>query len=249
MKKKLLTTVTTILFVTLINGCIKDTNHEVLRGKLNKTPNNPTRHLTIPKEKTIVDNTKELYDSLNLTGKLSYKIFKMAMLGLETINPPKKNYLAIVDFTQDSSKKRFFMIDLVNKVLVYNDLVAHGRNSGEKETEVFSNSENSHMSSLGFYITNETYYGSNGYSLRLDGLDSGLNDNARKRDIVLHGAPYVSESLVEETGKIGRSWGCPAVPLKIYRDVIDKLKGGNLLFHYAKEYDKESTVLKGISYN
>ena len=249
MKKKLLITAITLAIIILINGCINKDTSKNLKKEVVKTTNNPSHNLTKATEKKVTDKTKELYDSLNLEGKLTYKIFKIAMLGLESINPPKKEYIAIVDFTKDSSEKRFFMIDLVNKKVLYNDLVAHGRNSGEKVTKKFSNTEDSHMSSLGFYVTNETYYGSNGYSLRLEGLDPGLNDNARKRAIVLHGAPYVSTENIEETGKIGRSWGCPAVPMAIYRDVIDKLKGGNLLFHYAKDYEKKTTLLKEINPN
>ena len=184
-----------------------------------------------------------MYEKLKLENKLDYKIFKLAMNGLEIINPPLKNYLAIVDFTKDSTKKRFFLIDLVNENLVYYELVAHGKNTGGVSSRNFSNEINSLKSSLGFYLTAEPYYGSNGYSLRLDGLDKGLNDNARERAIVLHGAPYVSESHIAQTGRLGRSWGCPAVKDEIAKDIINKLKGGNLLFHYAKGYEEKSSVL------
>lgn len=198
------------------------------------------------KEETVkkIDKTKALYERLSLENKLDYRIFKMAINGLEIINPPLRNYLAIVDFTKDSTKKRFFLIDLVNETLVYHDFVAHGRNTGDKEARNFSNIQDSNKSSLGFYLTAESYYGSNGYSLRLDGLDKGLNDRARQRAIVLHGAPYVSEKFIAQTGRLGRSLGCPAVSPKITRDVINRLKGGNLIFHYAKGYENESYILK-----
>lgn len=265
MKKKLLITLTTIFIILLINGCIEEKNKELIKENIpkienksknepknkskNKSDNKPENNNKIvktTKKKTEKDKIKELYYKLGLNGKLQYKIFQMAMKGLEILNPTKRNYLAIVDFTQDSSKKRFFMIDLINETIIYNDLVAHGMNSGETKAKYFSNDDNSHKSSLGFYSTAETYYGSNGYSLRLEGLDPGLNDNARIRDIVLHGASYVNENNISKTGRIGRSWGCPAVSPKINKDVIDKLKGGNILFQYAKEYDKKTSVLKGI---
>lgn len=188
-------------------------------------------------------NILKLYQELGLENKLQYNIFATALKGMEIIAPPQKEYLTIIDFTQDSSKRRFFLLDLEKKEIIYNDFVAHGMKSGEKEAEYFSNEENSHQSSLGFYLTAETYYGSNGYSLRLDGLDKGLNDNARKRDIVMHGASYVSERSIEETGRIGRSWGCPALRPDITNEVIDKIQGGNLVFVYAKGYEEKSNII------
>jgi hypothetical protein len=115
---------------------------------------------------------------------------------------------------------------------MFQELVAHGRNTGEGLAERFSNVEGSKMSSIGLYKTAETYYGSNGYSLRLRGLDPGFNDNALSRAIVMHGAPYVSQAIADRLGRLGRSWGCPAVRQEVARTVIDTLKGGALLFAY-----------------
>jgi hypothetical protein len=115
---------------------------------------------------------------------------------------------------------------------MFQELVAHGRNTGEARSERFSNSEGSHMSSIGLFKTLQPYYGSNGYSLRLSGLDPGFNDNALSRAIVMHGAPYVSTQIAERLGRLGRSWGCPAVRPEVARMVIDTLKGGALLFAY-----------------
>lgn len=235
----------------LTSGCIRVNHQKNLKKEIISTVANKNLPTTNPTGTSIVltettkptDRTRALYEKLKLNKKLDYRIFKLAMNGLEIINPPLKNYLAIVDFTKDSTKKRFFLIDLVNEKLVYYELVAHGRNSGEVSTKSFSNEVDSHKSSLGFYVTAESYFGSNGYSLRLDGLDKGLNDRARERAIVLHGAPYVSESYISETGRLGRSWGCPAVKDEIAKDIIDKLKGGNLLFQYAKGYEEKSSVL------
>ncbi len=250
-QKKSVIILTSLTLFLLTSGCIK-VNHErnlkktIYSTPINKDISSPTStgSSIIPVEaKKNTDKTKALYEKLKLENKLDYKIFKLAMNGLEIINPPLKNYLAIVDFTKDSTKNRFFLIDLVNENLVYYELVAHGKNTGGVSSRDFSNEINSLKSSLGFYLTAEPYYGSNGYSLRLDGLDKGLNDNARERAIVLHGAPYVSESQIAQTGRLGRSWGCPAVKDEIAKDIINKLKGGNLLFHYAKGYEEKSTVL------
>lgn len=231
--------VVVIFVMLLVNGCIEGERENFIRKSRNET-------LIVKKEKKAEDMpVKKLYEALELKGKLQYKIFQMAMKGFDTVSRPQKKYIAIIDFTQDSTKKRFFLIDIHNKEIVYNDLVAHGMNTGEKKARYFSNEEDSHMSSLGFYVTGEDYYGSKGYSLRLDGLDKGLNDNARKRAIVIHGASYVSELSIKEKNRIGRSWGCPALRPEINKDVIDKLKGGNLLFIYANNYEEKSTVLNG----
>jgi hypothetical protein len=141
-------------------------------------------------------------------------------------------HLAVIDYSLPSTQPRLWVFDIARGRLLFQELVAHGRNTGERLAERFSNVEGSKMSSLGLFRTAETYYGSNGYSLRLHGLDAGFNDNALSRAIVMHGAPYVSEAIAERVGRIGRSWGCPAVRQEVARTVIDTLKGGALLFAY-----------------
>jgi hypothetical protein len=141
-------------------------------------------------------------------------------------------HLAVIDYSLPSTKPRLWVFDLVRGRLMFQELVAHGRNTGEARSERFSNTEGSHMSSIGLYKTLQPYYGSNGYSLRLSGLDPGFNDNALSRAIVMHGAPYVSAAIAERLGRLGRSWGCPAVRPEVARTVIDTLKGGALLFAY-----------------
>jgi hypothetical protein len=142
------------------------------------------------------------------------------------------NHLAVIDYSLPSTQPRLWVFDVARGRLMFQELVAHGRNTGEGRAERFSNIEGSKMSSIGLYQTAETYYGSNGYSLRLRGLDPGFNDNALSRAIVMHGAPYVSQSIAERLGRLGRSWGCPAVRQEVARTVIDTLKGGALLFAY-----------------
>jgi hypothetical protein len=155
-------------------------------------------------------------------------------------------HLAVIDYSLPSTKPRLWVFDVAQGRLLFQELVAHGRNTGEKLAERFSNVEGSKMSSLGLFQTTETYYGSNGYSLRLRGLDSGFNDNALARAIVMHGAPYVSEAIAERVGRIGRSWGCPAVRQEVARTVIDTLKGGALIFAYYPDHKwlKESPMLR-----
>jgi hypothetical protein len=116
--------------------------------------------------------------------------------------------------------------------LVYEELVAHGQGSGGNLPTLFSNEADTHRTSLGLFVTGDTYVGKNGYSLRLDGLDRGFNDRARDRAIVMHGAPYVSEQFAREQGRLGRSWGCPAVSEAVARNLIDRVKGGGLVFAY-----------------
>lgn len=154
-------------------------------------------------------------------------------------------HLAVIDYSLPSTTPRLWIFDVTQGRLLHQELVAHGRNTGERVAERFSNVEGSKMSSLGLFQTAETYYGSNGYSLRLHGLDRGFNDNALARAIVMHGAPYVSEAIAERMGRLGRSWGCPAVRQEVARTVIDTLQGGALLFAYYPDgkWLKESPLL------
>lgn len=143
-----------------------------------------------------------------------------------------KDILTIIDFTQSSTEKRMWVIDMINNEIIFQTVVSHGRNSGLEYATDFSNKPESFKSSLGFYKTAETYYGANGYSLRLDGLEQGINDNARSRAIVIHGADYANEKLANKQGYLGRSYGCPALPLENYKEIIDYIKDDSCLFIY-----------------
>jgi hypothetical protein len=155
-------------------------------------------------------------------------------------------HLAVIDYSLPSTEPRLWVFDVARGKLLFQELVAHGRNTGEHIAERFSNVEGSKMSSLGLFQATDTYYGSNGYSLRLRGLDAGFNDNALVRAIVMHGAPYVSEAIADRIGRIGRSWGCPAVRQEVARTVIDTLKGGALIFAYYpdRKWLAESPMLR-----
>ncbi|GAB6197273.1 murein L,D-transpeptidase catalytic domain family protein [Lysobacter xanthus] len=140
--------------------------------------------------------------------------------------------LAVIDYSMPSTQKRLWVFDLRNPRVLYNEYVAHGQGSGDNFARAFSNNDGSHQTSLGLFRTAETYSGNNGYSLRMDGLEPGFNDNARARAIVMHGAPYVNPDLVAKMGRIGRSHGCPAVRAQVAHEIIDTLKGGQFVFSY-----------------
>lgn len=140
--------------------------------------------------------------------------------------------LAVIDYSRPSTEPRLWVFDLREQRLLYAEHVAHGRNSGENFANAFSNRESSLQSSLGLFTTAERYTGSNGISLRMDGLEPGINDRARARAIVMHGAPYVNPEMAQRQGRLGRSFGCPAVRPAVADDMIDTLKDGQLLFAY-----------------
>jgi hypothetical protein len=145
---------------------------------------------------------------------------------------PQPTKLAVIDYSLPSTERRLWVFDLAQRTLIFHELVAHGRSSGEDRATYFSNEPDSLASSIGLYSTRESYVGRNGYSLRMDGLEPGFNDKAFDRDVVIHGADYVSNDFARVNGRIGRSHGCPAVPTAMARPVIDTLKDGQLLFIY-----------------
>lgn len=176
-----------------------------------------------------------LYSRLNLAGKLDPDILHRAIKGMDEYEFEKTNLLTIIDYTKASYQKRLFVIDLEQEKLLYTTLVAHGRNSGVQFAEVFSNKNRSLMSSPGFFRTAETYHGKHGYSLKLDGLEDGINNHARDRLIVIHGADYVSEGFIDKHGRIGRSWGCPALPPHLTKEVINLIKEGSCLYIHTDD--------------
>ena len=179
---------------------------------------------------------QRLYERMGLEGTLSFEAFSLGVQGYNHIADKKRARLTIVDFSKPSTEDRMFVFDMEQEKLLYATLCAHGRNSGGNYATSFSNQPNSLQSSLGFYLTNETYQGRNGYSLRLDGLEVGYNDQARARAIVVHGATYVSKGITRQ-GHLGRSYGCPAVPIALARPIIDAIKGGSVLYIYANRPD------------
>jgi hypothetical protein len=176
---------------------------------------------------------RKTFKDANLEGVIDFKLFNDAYLAYKNAKNRKKPFLTIIDYSKPSTEKRFYVVDLNKKKLIFNTYVSHGVNSGKKTATKFSNIVNSRKTSLGTFLTDTTYYGSNGYSLRLDGLSSGVNDKARERYIVVHGAKYANPSFIEKNGYLGRSWGCPALPEKLSRVIIDTIKGGSVIYASA----------------
>ncbi len=202
-----------------------------------------------------------LYQEIGLDGMVSYGVFEQAIQGYEKVGAKddgkngekdgrkdvdkdgsngdelNREILTLIDFSKPSDQERLFVLDLRERKILCKSVVAHGRGSGDKYATSFSNTNGSHKSSLGFYRTGVTYTGNNGYSLRLDGLEKGINDMAYQRAIVIHGADYCSPEMIRSTGRLGRSFGCPALPRSVNDEIIDIIKGGTLLFIYAADPD------------
>lgn len=181
--------------------------------------------------------------------KPSYKVFYGGLKGYEELISEEKlgneKYLTLIDFSKSSKTRRLWVIDLSTMQIVHNSLVAHGKNTGDEYAVKFSNTPKSNMSSLGFYVTGATYQGKYGLSLKLDGIEQGINDNARKRAIVMHSAEYATWNFVNKYGRLGRSFGCPALPPAKSVTIIETIKDKSCLFIYYpdKEYFVKSKYL------
>ncbi|HEY4061936.1 MAG TPA: murein L,D-transpeptidase catalytic domain family protein [Puia sp.] len=193
-----------------------------------------------------------VFDQMKLQDSgLNEKAFEYAWLGYRRLLKRgilhKKDVLSICDFSQSSGSKRMYVIDVRNKRLLYHTYVAHGIQSGSEYANAFSNVPESNKSSLGFYVTRQTYYGSNGLSLRIDGVERGWNNMASERNIVIHGAPYVSERILHKYGVMGTTFGCPAIPEEMSSQIIPVLKNGSCFFIYypSKRYLSRSAVING----
>ena len=193
-----------------------------------------------------------LYNTIHLDQfGLSAEAFNYAWKGYQKLLDKKlinrDQYLTVCDFSQSSAHKRLYIIDVVNNKLVTNTYVAHGKNSGGEYATNFSNKPESLQSSLGFYITSNTYIGEHGLSLRINGVDAGFNDKALARSIVIHGAAYVYDARAKAGIFMGRSFGCPAVPAKESAEIITTIKNGTCLFiyHPSKNYLLGSKILNG----
>ncbi|BDQ12916.1 MAG: murein L,D-transpeptidase catalytic domain family protein [Chitinophagaceae bacterium] len=175
-----------------------------------------------------LQNAVKVYQQLKLAGQLN-----------------NQQFLTIADFSKPSSEKRLFIINMEKMELVFKSLVAHGRNSGTLMAEKFSNKMESYQSSMGFFITGNVYNGKHGMSLQLEGIEAGINDKAKQRAIVIHGADYVNEQLIKKQGYIGRSLGCPAVPNNQVKDIIETIKGSSLFYIHTpdKSYLQKSNLI------
>ena len=214
------------LMLTLIIGSISTTAF----GFTLKNPTNTKKVMEVSLE----ENEKKIYEEIGLKGKLNYEVFKIALNGYNKIDR-KKELLTIIDYSKPSTEKRFFIIDMDKKKLLVHSHVSHGKNSGGNIATSFSNRVSSNKSSLGFFLTENTYMGGNGYSLVLNGLEKGINDRAKERYIVIHGADYANPRFAQSQGRLGRSLGCPALPKDISKKAIDMIKNGSVIFAYGND--------------
>jgi hypothetical protein len=192
------------------------------------------------------DSLQRLYSQIGLSDcHLSYQVFRYAMTGYYSLKQDgqlsDKNLLTIIDFTKPSAEKRFYIIDLNENKVKYYTYTSHGRNTGDVMASQFSNRINSNQSSLGFYVTGETYVGSKGFSLKLDGKEGAFNDKMRERGVVIHEADYVSETWIKKYGRLGRSFGCPALPKELSREIINTIKNRTPVFAYFNDEHYLST--------
>lgn len=210
---------------------------------------------TISIDPVVADETSDnssltKYLQLN-NSDLKFEVFEYALAGyLKLVSENKlenSKYLTIIDMSMSSNSERLFIINMNDNKIEHQSIVAHGRASGNEFAKYFSNIINSHQSSIGFYHTAETYFGKHGLSLRLDGLEFS-NNNARKRAIVIHSADYVSVDFIKKYGRLGRSFGCPSLPKKDYKEIIQKIKAGSALFIYSSNetYINKSSLLKSV---
>ena len=189
-------------------------------------------------ELEIANIYNSLYPRVDSIG-LDYLPFKYAVIGYMRLRNDgmleNDKILTIIDYTKPSKVKRFYCIDMENLKFLFHTYVSHGKNTGGDVAIKFSNTPQSLQSSMGLYLTGETYRGSKGYSLRLDGVEKGINDNMRKRAVVMHSAPYVSKKFIEKYGRLGRSYGCPVVPVELHQDIIKTIKNKSAVFGYFND--------------
>ncbi|WP_374166838.1 murein L,D-transpeptidase catalytic domain family protein [Arcticibacter sp. MXS-1] len=246
------------LSIPALNWSLKDDSSAVVAKTIRDTSLISDSAITVKEvsaAEAYVDYVKNIYSSAALASSgLDFDVFRKAVTGYLNFRTTglvstDKQVISIVDFTQPSTKKRLWIVDLLNKKLLFNTLVAHGQGSGDNYATSFSNTSESHQSSLGFYITSNTYQGKHGLSLKLNGMDKGYNTNALSRAVVVHGAEYVSQDFVNQHGRLGRSYGCPAVPVELTPAIINTIKGRTALFingpsatKYASSYLNEESA-------
>lgn len=209
------------------------------------TPITTTETLTIDEE------IRQLYNVFleNNTEVPDLESFKNGILGYKKLSDKdlvEKEILTIVDFSLSSTKKRLWVLDMKNNEVLFHTLVAHGKNTGGEFATKFSNTVNSLQSSLGFFVTGETYFGGNGYSLFIDGMEKEFNSKARERYVVIHGAEYANPDFIAKRGRLGRSYGCPALPTALTKEIIDVIKEKSVLYIHSsdKKYSENSKMIR-----
>lgn len=210
----------------------------------------PSPEITV-ESLSIDEEIRQLYGifSDNNANVPNLESFKNAILGYKKLsdkNLVEKEILTIVDFTLSSTNKRLWVLDMKNNDVLFHTLVAHGKNTGGEFATKFSNTVNSLQSSLGFFVTGETYFGGNGYSLFIDGMEKRFNSKARERYVVVHGAEYANPEFIAKRGRLGRSYGCPALPTDLTKEIIDVIKDKSVLYIHSsdKKYAENSEMIR-----
>lgn len=233
--RKFLVFIIAIIFVSIIS---------IVSISIDKPlpPTEPDQTVT---DAPVLSESERLYNEIQLEGILDFEAFDQALIGYNTLDVKNKDILTVIDFSKPSTQERMYVIDMKNKKLLFSTYVAHGKNSGGNYATTFSNKVGSFKSSLGFFVTENTYNGRNGYSLVLNGLEKGINDKAKERAIVIHGSNYVNSNIINSSGRLGRSLGCPALPRAVSKTIINTIKGGSLIYAYAnnKSYMAQSNVI------
>jgi hypothetical protein len=227
-----------------------------LAGSYPRQSFNKTTTLHSKKMQALISYTfysEDFYHELQ-DSTLNFSAFQLGLKGYFNLKSDtllhNDSLLSIIDYSLPSSRPRFYLISIPERKIVLKTFVSHGKNSGEDMALSFSNEPNSFKSSMGFFLTAETYSGKHGLSMRVDGLEPNINSNARKRDIVIHGADYACDASIKELGFLGRSQGCPALPKDQHENIIEKIKECSCLFIYGsdKNYLNNSSVLKTNQY-
>lgn len=239
----------TLTVMALLVFSFAFTTSEIAPTNISKEEKSATK--TSTSELSIEDEIENLYTVFveNNDDVPNIASFKNGMMGyykLQEENSFEKEILTIIDFSLSSTKKRMWVLDMENNKVLFHSLVSHGQNTGNEFATKFSNTVNSLQSSLGFYVTGETYYGKNGLSMFLDGMEEEFNSRARERYVVVHGADYANPDSIEKFGRLGRSFGCPALPRALTQEIIDTIKDQSVLYIHSsdKDYAANSTMIK-----
>ena len=238
--------VSTTLFLSLLLHPMSFLSGEkIVEGGLKEETLSDDKKKNESENETFISEVNTLYIEMHLESVVSFDAFEKAITGYNKLHSKNKSIFTIIDYSKASTEERLCVIDMSKKKLLYKSHVSHGRNSGDNYARYFSNKYGSYKSSLGFYRTGNTYLGNNGYSLVLNGLEYGINHNAKARSIVMHGADYCDPSLARSGSRLGRSLGCPALPHDLTKPIINKIKGGTLIFVYAKDktYLQKSNII------
>ena len=240
-----------IVITSYLAACSSGGHDNLLKTKGKTKKSRKTR----VKKKTKQDSTnaieKKILAQAPTLDPKALKTSLLAYMHVEQQGLDKQHILSIIDYQLPSTKKSLWVINMNTDKVEYNTLVAHGRNSGDNYATKFSNRLGSDESSLGVYLTANTYHGKHGYSLRLRGLEAGFNSNAYRRAVVMHSAWYVSQGFADKYGHLGRSWGCTALNKKIEPKIVKAIKDGSVLVAYypEKKWLQQSAYLKPLSQN